>query len=119
MDGYNFNQGAPLPVDESADDEEYVEDEELDTEDIAVSAYNRIDALIELLVKKGIITEEEIDDMEDQLLEEEDDEEEEAPAANNSFGQPSHPTPYPSPQPSHQPDFGQKQQNFGSSDYNY
>ena len=48
----------------------HVEEEEMNTEDVAVDAYNRIDALVELLIKKGIITEEEIDDMEDALLEE-------------------------------------------------
>jgi hypothetical protein len=55
------------------EDEEEMPDE-LDTEEVAVEAYNRLDALVEILIKKGIITEEELDDMEDKLLE--DDEEE-------------------------------------------
>ena len=53
-----------------------VEEEEINTENVAVDAYNRIDALVELLIKKGIITEQEIDDMEDALLEEFEGEEE-------------------------------------------
>ena len=48
----------------------HVEEEDINVEDVAVDAYNRIDALVELLIKKGIITEEEIDNMEDKLLEE-------------------------------------------------
>ncbi len=50
--------------------EVHEEEEEINTEDVAVDAYNRIDALVELLIKKGIISEQEIDDMEDKLLEE-------------------------------------------------
>ncbi len=55
--------------------------ENLDTEEIAVAAYNKIDALLDLLIKKGIITEEEFDEAEEALWEElegeEDDDEDE------------------------------------------
>ncbi len=56
--------------------------ENLDTEEVAIAAYNKIDALLDLLIKKGIITEEEFDEAEEALWEElegeedEDDEEE-------------------------------------------
>lgn len=59
------------------------DDENLDTEEIALAAYNKIDALLDLLIKKGVITEEEFDDAEEALWEElegeedEDDDEEE------------------------------------------
>jgi len=55
-------------------------EEDLSTEEIAVAAYNKIEALIQLLIKKGIITEKEYDQMEDQLFwsEEEDGTEEES-----------------------------------------
>ena len=46
-------------------------DEDVDIEEVAVAAYNRIDALVELLIKKGTITETELDLMEDSLVEEE------------------------------------------------
>ncbi|MDP3728337.1 MAG: hypothetical protein Q8R18_02675 [bacterium] len=44
--------------------------EDLDTEEIAVAAYNKIDALIDLLIKKGIISEEEFEEAEEALWEE-------------------------------------------------
>jgi hypothetical protein len=47
-------------------------DEDVDIEEVAVAAYNRVDALVELLVKKGIITETEIDLMEDSMVEDDD-----------------------------------------------
>lgn len=57
------------------------EHEDLDTEEIAVAAYNKIDALLDLLIKKGIITEEEFEEAEEALWEEleeqEDDDEDE------------------------------------------
>lgn len=46
------------------------DDQTMDTEEIAVSAYNKVDALIDLLVKKKIITREEYDEAEDALWEE-------------------------------------------------
>ncbi len=52
--------------------------ENLDTEEIAVAAYNKIDALIDLLIKKKLITEGEYEDAEQALwdeLEETDEEE--------------------------------------------
>ena len=60
-----------------------MENENLETEEIAIAAYNKIDALLDLLIKKGVITEEEFDEAEEALLEElegeedEDDDEEE------------------------------------------
>ncbi|MSR86010.1 hypothetical protein EXS74_01285 [Candidatus Woesearchaeota archaeon] len=55
--------------------------EHLDTEEIAVAAYNKVDALIDLLIKKKIITEQEYEDAEqalwDELESDDDDEEEE------------------------------------------
>ena len=52
--------------------------ENLDTEEIAVAAYNKIDALLDLLIKKKIITEQEYDEAEQALWDElESDEEEE------------------------------------------
>lgn len=55
-------------------------EEDLSTEEIAVAAYNKVEALIQLLIKKGIITDKEYDQMEDQLFwsEEEDGTEEES-----------------------------------------
>jgi polyhydroxyalkanoate synthesis regulator phasin len=46
------------------------DDGEMDAEEIAVAAYNKADALIDLLVKKKIITREEIEKAEDELIEE-------------------------------------------------
>ncbi|HIH15549.1 MAG: hypothetical protein QT08_C0020G0017 [archaeon GW2011_AR17] len=46
------------------------EHEDLDTEEIAVAAYNKIDALLDLLIKKKIISEEEFEDAEEALWEE-------------------------------------------------
>ena len=51
--------------------------ENLDTEEIAVAAYNKIDALLDLLIKKGIITEEEFEDAEEALWDELEHEDEE------------------------------------------
>lgn len=54
-----------------------MENEELDIDDITIEAYNKIDALIDLLVKKKIITKEEYDEAFDALLEELEDQENE------------------------------------------
>ncbi len=56
--------------------------EHLDTEEIAVAAYNKIDALLDLLIKKKVITEQEYEDAEQALWDElesdsDDDDEEE------------------------------------------
>ena len=58
--------------------------ENMDTEEIAVAAYNKIDALLDLLIKKKVISEQEYEDAEQALWdelesddEEEDDDEEE------------------------------------------
>jgi len=45
-------------------------EDNLETEEIAVAAYNKIDALLDLLVKKGIISEKEFEDAEEALWEE-------------------------------------------------
>ena len=54
--------------------------EHLDTEEIAVAAYNKIDALLDLLIKKKVISEQEYEDAEqslwDELESDTDDEEE-------------------------------------------
>lgn len=42
----------------------------MDTEEIAVAAYNKVDALLDLLIKKKIISQEEYDEAEDALWEE-------------------------------------------------
>jgi hypothetical protein len=60
-------------------------EEEMDTHEVAVAAYNRVDALIELLIKKGIITEDEYDAMEEEMFfqdEEGDAEKDESPTIN-------------------------------------
>jgi hypothetical protein len=62
------------------------DDGAMDTHDIAIAAYKRADALIELLIRKGVISEEEYDKMEDELMEEdhfEDDEEEQGNNQNS------------------------------------
>ena len=48
-----------------------MEDEEMSTEDIARAADDKIDALINLLIKKKIITDEEMGKALDELYEEE------------------------------------------------
>ena len=52
------------------------EHEELTVEDVAFMANDKVDALIDLLIEKGVITEEEIVQKIDELYEEDDDEEE-------------------------------------------
>ncbi len=47
------------------------ENEESSTEDIAEGADDKVDALINLLIKKGIITEQEFDEEYDDLFEDE------------------------------------------------
>ncbi|MBD3313847.1 hypothetical protein GF345_05380 [Candidatus Woesearchaeota archaeon] len=47
------------------------DDEELSVEEQAEEADNKVDALVELLVKKGIITEDEFDKAYDDLFEDE------------------------------------------------
>jgi len=49
----------------------------MDTEEIAVAAYNRVDALIDLLVKKKLITKQEFEDAEEELWDELENQEEE------------------------------------------
>ncbi len=44
--------------------------EKFDTEEIAIASYNKIDALIDLLIKKKIITEGEYEDAEQSLWDE-------------------------------------------------
>ena len=55
---------------EKTEEESYedFEDEELDMEDVAVTAYNRTEALIELLIRKGVISEDEYEKMEEELI---------------------------------------------------
>jgi len=49
------------------------EHEELSVEDIAFMANDKVDALIDLLIEKGVITEEEIVEKIDELYEEDED----------------------------------------------
>jgi len=51
------------------------DDEEFTVEDIAYEAHNRVDALIQLLQKKGILHESEVDTEVESMLEDDDDEE--------------------------------------------
>ena len=67
-------------------------EEEMDTHEIAATAYNRVDALIELLIRKGMISEDEYDRIEEELYsenfdeeDEEEDEEPEGPGFQPSF----------------------------------
>ncbi len=53
----------------------YEENEELSVEDVAFMANDKIDALIDLLIEKGVITEDEIVQKIDELYEEDEDEE--------------------------------------------
>jgi len=55
-------------------DDDFVENEELDVQETAEYADDKVDALINLLVKKGIITETEFDAEYDDLYESEDEE---------------------------------------------
>jgi len=50
-------------------EDEFVEDEDLDVQETAEYADDKVDALINLLVKKGIITEAEFDAEYDELYE--------------------------------------------------
>ena len=68
------------PIEHEHVEEHEFDDHEMDTSETAIAAYNRIDALIDLLVKKGLITEEEIDEAEESLfLDEEEEGEDEGP----------------------------------------
>ncbi len=73
--------------------EEVHDEEDMDVEDLAESNQVLISALIELLVKKGVITQDELDaeteDIQAEDEDEDDDEEEVAPQ----------PSPQPTPQP--------------------
>lgn len=55
-------------ADDHDDDRDDDLEDEMSTEEIAVAAYNRAEALIQLLIKKGIITEKEYDIIEDELF---------------------------------------------------
>ena len=68
--------------DQEYDVEEMHEEDEMDTEDVAYEAHHKVDALIDLLIKKNVITdgefEEQISKLVDEMAaqEEEDDDEE-------------------------------------------
>ncbi len=51
-----------------AKEEEHDGEEELTPEEIAVAAYNKVDALLELLIRKGVVTEAEIDEIESEYI---------------------------------------------------
>lgn len=51
------------------------DEEELDTDELAEDASDKVDALIELLIEKGIITEEEFDKKCESMFEEDEGEE--------------------------------------------
>ncbi len=68
-------------MEEEQNNDEHVEEHEfdeheMDVSETAIAAYNKVDALIELLIKKGIITEEEYDKAEEELFWEEESSEE-------------------------------------------
>jgi len=50
--------------------EEEHNEEELSTEDIAYEAHHKVDALIDLLIKKGVISDEEFSEQIEKLVEE-------------------------------------------------
>ena len=50
------------------DDDLISEDEELDTDELAERADDKVDVLIDLLVEKGVITEEEFEKKYDELF---------------------------------------------------
>ena len=56
------------------DDDLISEDEELDTDELAERADDKVDVLIDLLVEKGVITEEEFEKKYDELFGDEDEE---------------------------------------------
>ncbi|MBW3004125.1 hypothetical protein KY328_05265 [Candidatus Woesearchaeota archaeon] len=62
--------------DTKEDAEDYDEDDDYSAEDAAYDAHNMVDALIQVLQRKGIVTEDEVDAEVDRLLEEADKEEE-------------------------------------------
>ena len=45
------------------------DDDEFTVEDVAYDAHNKVDALVQLLVRKGILTEDEVDAEVDRLIE--------------------------------------------------
>jgi len=56
------------------DDDLISEDEELDTDELAERADDKVDVLIDLLVEKGVITEEEFEKKYDELFGDEEEE---------------------------------------------
>jgi len=52
------------------EEEKFDVEEDMDAEDVAYEAHHKIDALIDLLVKKGIISEAEFEEQIDKLVEE-------------------------------------------------
>ena len=52
------------------EEEFHVEEEDLSTEDVAYEAHHKVDALIDLLVKKGLINNDEFEQQIDNLIEE-------------------------------------------------
>ncbi|MDK2908381.1 MAG: hypothetical protein PWQ87_839 [Candidatus Woesearchaeota archaeon] len=55
---------------EDFEKEEFEEEEDINADDLLYEAHLKIDALLELLFKKNIITEDEYDDMYEKLLNE-------------------------------------------------
>ncbi|MFH1972769.1 MAG: hypothetical protein ABIJ18_04810 [archaeon] len=51
-------------------EEKFDVEEDMDVEDVAYEAHHKIDALLDLLVKKGVITEDEFEEQIDKLVEE-------------------------------------------------
>jgi len=75
------------PIEHEHEEEHEFDNHEMDTNETAIAAYNKVDALIDLLIKKGIITEEEFDEAEEALFwDEEEGGEEEGPSGHEEEG---------------------------------
>jgi len=70
-------------------EEDYVE-EEMNSEDVAYEAHHKVDALIDLLVKKGVISNDEYDTQIDELIEEMEGDEEEGDEDDSSDDDKNH-----------------------------
>tara|TARA_Y100000310_G_scaffold343882_1_gene453675 strand:+ start:1283 stop:1675 length:393 start_codon:yes stop_codon:yes gene_type:complete len=120
MENYNHSNKEDA-AEQHVEEYEYEDDQELDTDEVAAAAYNRVDALIELMVRKGLITEEELDAIEEELLEEDEDEylegeeeeeDDQGPAPHSEPG----PSPGPGPSSPSPSPFGNPSPSPGPSD---
>ena len=63
-DSEHTSEDGQMPEDQETEDE-YDDDDDVHT--VAITAYNRVETLIELLIRKGVINEDEFDKMEEEL----------------------------------------------------